>query len=104
MLPSYPDLPAAPAPDILTLVVREAQERLDTFAQTRNFDGILSACSYANSSIPKFAAEGRCAAEARDLTWAALYVVLAEVQAGSRPMPQGLADIEHLLPSLEWPT
>jgi hypothetical protein len=38
------------------------------------------------------------------LTWARLYELLAEVQAGTRPMPTGFADIEPELPPLVWPT
>jgi hypothetical protein len=30
--------------------------------------------------------------------------LLAEVQAGTRPMPSGFADIEPELPPLVWPT
>jgi len=85
-------------------ITRATQERLDIFAQTRNYDGILSACTYATSTIPKFAAEGQHAVNMRDLTWATLYTVMAEVEAGTRPMPTGFADIEPDLPALVWPT
>ena len=84
-------------------IVAATQSRLDTFAQTRNYDGILSACTYATSSIPKFAAEGQAAVNARDATWSALYALLSEVQAGTRPMPASFADVEPLLPVLAWP-
>ena len=84
-------------------VVASTQERLDSFARTRNYDGILSACTYATSNIPKFAAEGQVAVNLRDATWAALYQILEEVQAGQREAPTGFSDIEPLLPPLEWP-
>ena len=84
-------------------IVAATQARLDDFAQTRNYDSILSACTYATSSVPKFAAEGQAAVNARDATWSALYAVLADVQAGTRPMPTGLADVEPDLPALVWP-
>lgn len=79
------------------------QARLDAFARTRNYDGILSACTYASSTNAKFAAEGAYCMKARDDTWATLYAVLAQVQAGTRPMPSGYADIEPELPALTWP-
>lgn len=82
-------------------VVDATQDRLDKFAQTRGYDSILSAATYAASGVPKFAAEGQCAVNVRDATWAELYTVLADVQAGRRPMPKGFDDIE--LPVLEWP-
>lgn len=84
-------------------IVQATQQRLDSFAQTRGYDGILSACTYAASSVPKFAAEGVYAVGARDATWAALYGVMADVQAGNTPMPASFADIEPLLPVLSWP-
>lgn len=84
-------------------IVAATQARLDTFAKTRGYDGILSATTYAASTIPQFSAEGQYAVVARDLTWAALYAMLAEVQAGTRPAPDGFADIEPDLPALGWP-
>lgn len=84
-------------------IVAATQLRLDTFFQTRNYDGVLSACTYATSAVPKFAAEGQYAVQARDATWAALYTILAEVEAGTRPVPSGYADIEQDLPALAWP-
>lgn len=84
-------------------IVEATQARLDNFARTRNYDNILSACTYATSTVPEFAAEGQYCVNARDNTWATLYTVLAEVEAGTRPMPSGYADIEPLLPPLEWP-
>lgn len=84
-------------------VVTATQLRLDTFAKTRNYDGILSACTYATSSVPRFAAEGQAAVDARDATWSTLYTLLGEVLASTRPMPSGFGDVEPLLPALEWP-
>lgn len=84
-------------------IVAATQQRLDDFARTRNYDGILSACTYATSTVPKFQAEGQYAVNARDNTWATLYTVMGEVQAGTRPMPSGFADVEPLLPTLAWP-
>lgn len=79
------------------------QQRLDGFAHTRNYDNILSACTYATSAIPKFRDEGQACVNLRDATWAAAYAILAKVQAGQHPMPTSLADIEADLPALEWP-
>lgn len=84
-------------------IVAATQKRLDDFAATRNYDGILSACTYTTSSIPQFAAEGQYCVSARDLTWSTLYTIMAEVQAGTRPMPTSFADIEPALAVLAWP-
>ena len=80
----------------------DAQARLDTWAQSRGYDGILSACTYATSQIPRFQAEGQHCVDLRDQTWARLYEILAEVEAGTRPVPLSLAEIEADLPALTW--
>lgn len=89
--------------ELMQSIVNKTQERLDAFARTRGYDGILSACTYATSTFQKFQTEGQYCVGARDATWAALYGVLDEVQAGTRPMPSGYEDIEADLPALEWP-
>jgi hypothetical protein len=78
------------------------QKHLDDFAKTHSYDGILSACTYATSTVPKFAVEGQYAVEARDATWAKCYEILADVESGKRPMPT-LEEIIGELPPLEWP-
>lgn len=97
------EIAQAKAAAVQAAVLVAVQERLDAFARTRNYDSILSACTYAASQIPKFAAEGQAAVNARDQTWATLYTLLGEVQAELRPMPSSFADVEPLLPALEWP-
>lgn len=94
---------AAKTAALIKDVTTQTQARLDTFAQTRLYDGILSACTYASSTVPKFQAEGQYCVNARDATWAKLYEILAEVEAGTRPMPTGYADVEGDLPALVWP-
>lgn len=84
-------------------IVDATQQRLDDFAKTRQYDGILSACTYSTSPTLKFQAEGQYCVEQRDATWAKLYEMLAEVEAGTRPIPQSFADVEPELPALVWP-
>lgn len=84
-------------------IVSSTTQRLDDFAKTRNYDGILSACTYATSTVPKFQTEGQYCVNARDDTWAALYQLFDDVTAGIKSMPASFADVEPLLPILEWP-
>lgn len=83
-------------------IVDSTQFRLDQFARTKNYDGILSACTYATDPSLTFSAEGQRCVDLRSNTWSTLYTILAEVQAGTRPIPSGYADIEPDLPSLTW--
>jgi hypothetical protein len=82
--------------------VAKVQSRLDAFARTRSYDGILSACTYATSMNPKFAAEGQYCVQARDATWAKCYEILSAVQSGQRPVPTW-EELEAELPMLQWP-
>ncbi len=84
-------------------IIRLVQERLDNFAKSRNYDNILSACTYATDPNPKFAQEGQYCVQKRGETWATLYSILQEVTEGLRPVPSGYSDIENLLPELSWP-
>ena len=79
------------------------QAHLDGFARTRNYDGILSATTYATSTVPKFRTEGQYAVEARDSTWAKAYEILGAVLSGMRPMPASIDDVLADLPQLVWP-
>ncbi len=88
--------------EIIGICTNAVQARLDDFAASRGYDGILSACTYATSVVPKFQSEGQYCVNARDTTWATCYTLLAEVQAGQRAMPT-LDDLMILLPTLAWP-
>lgn len=84
-------------------IVEQTQQRLDEFARTRSYGGILSAATYATSTVPKFQLEGQYCVALRDATWAKLYEILAEIESGIRPMPTGFMDIEADLPHMTWP-
>jgi hypothetical protein len=94
--------PPPTAAEVIAGHAAEIQKRLDDFARTRGYDGILSAATFAASAVPKFAAEGQYAVAARDATWAKGYEILAAVEAGTRPMPT-VAEVAAELPVLVWP-
>ena len=97
--------PAPPPPspqEIIAQYTAAVQLRLDTFFQSRGYDGILSAATYAASSVLKFQVEGQYAVEARDATWAKCYEILAAVEGCTSPMPTE-AELLAELPALVWP-
>lgn len=97
-----PDIKELTPEEVKSNIVAAVSKRLNAFAQTRNYDSILSACTYATSSAPQFAQEGQYCVNMRDATWGKLYQIMQEVEAGTRPMPTGYADIEPELPVLDW--
>lgn len=84
-------------------MVAAVQRHLDATARARNYDGILSLASYATSTHPPFAAEGRAGADWRDSVWGYCYQILADVQAGRRTIPTEDQLIAEL-PIMVWPT
>lgn len=62
------------------------RSHLDTAARARNYDDIVSACSYAGAPNP-FQAEGAAFVAWRGACWAMCYSIMAEVQAGTREQP-----------------
>jgi hypothetical protein len=98
-----PEPPKLSPEELQAEIVTATQQRLDDFAATRNYSSILSACTYATSTVPRFQSDGQYCVNARDATWAKLYTILDEVQAGARPVPTGFHDVASDLPVLEWP-
>lgn len=73
------------------------QALLDSTAQAAGYDDIRSAVTYADEpAVPKFQKEGQAFRAWRSLAWAKCSEVLAEVKAGTRPMPS----VEALLSEL----
>ena len=66
--------------------ITAVQTMLDNAAKAKNYDSILSACSYA--AYPnQFQAEGQEFLVKRSAVWAKCYEILGEVEAGTRPVP-----------------
>jgi hypothetical protein len=81
----------------------QVTKRLNQFVVTRDYDSILTACSYAGSADPSFAAEGQYCIEARDATWEVVRGIFQAVENGQRAFPASWEEIEAELPALAWP-
>lgn len=82
----------------LTLVV---QNHLDDTVRTRNYDTIVSCCSYAGSADSVFHAEGVAALAWRDDVWRDCYSLIPQVLAGTIPVPTA-PELIAMLPTLTW--
>lgn len=96
----------APAPTVEQIVagLEEAvQSELDRRARERNYDGIVSACSYAGAPNP-FQAESIAYLSWRASCWAYCYQVLADCQSRppKRAIPTG-PELVAELPALVLP-
>ena len=88
--------------DLQAMFTAAIQEYMDSFFRQRNYDGVLSAATYATSTNAKFAAEGQYAVEMRDAIWAKGYAIMDAVLAGEREIPS-IEEVLSELPALVWP-
>lgn len=105
LLPTAPPEPepAPPTPEqIMAELTAEVQSWLDGKARERNYDGILSLCTYATDPDPVFAAEGQAGITWRSAVWRTCYQILAEVMAEDRPVPTR-EELLAELPDITWP-
>ena len=79
------------------------QSMLDDKAKERNYDSILSLCTYATSPTVKFSDEGQAGVAWRDEVWAKGYSILADVEGGNRAIPKA-NELLAELPDFVWPT
>lgn len=98
-------------------IIIKTQNHLDTFAQSRSYDGTVSIGKYIGitddeiNSLPeslqdltrKFRSECKYLSLMTAATWARCYEILGEVESGLRDMPSSFEDIVGELPTLEWP-
>lgn len=91
------------SPEYKISVLKSAvQSHLDNTAKERGYDNIMSACTYATSTNPQFAAEGQACVAWRDSVWAYCYNVLSDYNAGIRSEPTAEALLAEL-PTFSWP-
>ena len=91
-------------------VTINTQKRLDDFAATKGYDGILSVCTYAGNELDAentieldIIREGNYAVRARCRTWSVLISYLNDVKKAIKPLVNTWAEIEQMLPELKWP-
>lgn len=99
--PPYVPTPEEVQEQIKTQLTNAVQNYLDATAQTRGYDNIHTACTYANSTDETFAVEGKACVAWRDTVWRTCYNMLDEVLAGQREIPTEEELIAEL-PELEW--
>lgn len=76
------------------------QSMLDKEARKLGYDNCNSVCTYVDTGVAKFDAEGVAFRKWRSAVWAKGYELLAEVQAGTRPVPAE-EELVAMLPALE---
>jgi hypothetical protein len=88
--------------EIISMLTNSVQRHLDEVARQRNYDGILSLCTYSTSLDAVFRVEGQAGVEWRDSCWRTCYQIMTEVRGGTRQVPT-VDDLVALLPVMVWP-
>lgn len=79
------------------------QARMDDVARQYGYDNIFTACTYGAQPVgAPFQAEGAAFLAWRSAVWAEAYAVMADVQAGTVPMPT-VAESVAAMPALALP-
>ena len=73
--------------EILKRLESALDRHLDAVANSYRYESIRTMVTYATSTHPTFGAEGRAAVKFRDAVYAYGIQVIADVQAGLRPIP-----------------
>lgn len=94
--------PPAPVPTIADFDAA-LTAHLDATAQARRYDNRIT-CALRAGYVGPFQAEGQAFASWMDTCNAMAYTLLAEVQAGTRPLPATTQALIDTLPAMEWPT
>lgn len=100
--PALPVYVPPPAVDMQAEIVKAMDALFDTTAKSKNYDNRITCALRAGYPGP-FQAEGIAFASWMDAQNAKAYLMLAEVQAGTRPMPATVDEALALLDPMVWP-
>lgn len=74
--------------DLIAINTQAIQLHLDSFARSRGYDNIISACSYASQPVgAHFQADGAAFLAWRSAVWAKAYDVISKVKSGAIALP-----------------
>jgi hypothetical protein len=86
------------AEQVISRLERSLDAHIDAVANSYRYESIRTMVTYATSDHPTFGPEGRAAVKFRDAVYAYGIQVIADVEAGNRPIPTEAELIAELPP------
>lgn len=102
VVPNIADIPEATIRRINVLVSDYAEDKMNTFARTKNYTDMDRAIGYMNDPDPGFVADAMRCNELRSLTWRQLNAYFAEIMAGTKPVPLTIREFDAVIPEYTW--
>lgn len=96
-------IPPPTMEELGSLLLGYVDEHLHATAQERNYDSVLTICTYGDTGNAKFDAEGIAFKRWRSQVWERCYALQADVLSGVRSVPSK-EELIALLPKMEWPS
>lgn len=88
---------------IVSLATNYAEGKLEAFIATRGYDSLNNLLSrYTASTVPKFSAEANHVQSLLDALWVRLLAYYGEINAGVKPIPGSLAEIDVVIGEFSW--
>lgn len=95
---------AQAALDSLVASIRQGVDaHVERAAQAKGYDGAAHCASYANSTVPEWAAEAETFIAWRDAVWLTVFEIMDDVIAGEREAPANADEVVSALPVIQWP-
>lgn len=95
-----PQAPKLTVDELAAIYIQVVQDELDRTARVFGYDSMAVAVTYAEEpAVPRFQAEGQALRAWRSLVWATCYAMLAEVKAGTMPVPSEAEVLTALPPA-----
>ena len=92
--------PAPTQAQLISLYAAALSQAIDAVAKSWQYDNIYTAATYLSSAVTQFQHEAAALVAWRDTAWNNAQILLAEVTAGSVPMPQTTAEfLSAVLPA-----
>lgn len=88
--------------DVKNMMIGYVRNSLEAMAQEKGYDSVIALASYANSTNATYKAEALKMITLRDAAWEALYVLISDIENGSKTEPKDVSDITAALPAFVW--